>query len=286
MAVTLLTDSTDDKSALLEALASIPNPAGHPVHIYDDGECRARAVEQFRGHPNVLAFQGGHPCWRKITDPLLFTAPGEEAIILDPDLYFPNHFTFEPTPEQGVLLMWQKPNCLVPPETTWAAFDAPARLAHHVDIGVGHMRTPLDLDWLDWFLGKLGGKALPRSMHVEAITWSALAMRMGGGHLDPTRWLCWHRSQWKRVQLLLGRKGAKLLRGEALAEAKCFHAGGAAKWWLDEAHRNGWLDFERRLDQASPLVPFVELRREDYTRERKLKDALRSLGYYRLIGES
>ncbi len=285
LSLALLTDAPDDKERLLEALSAIPNPKGHPIAVFDEVDSKERAADKFRGRRHLLAFQQGHPCWRKITDPLLHSADGEEAIILDPDLYFPNRFTFEPTPSSGILLMWQKPNCLFPPETTFSAFAA-TKLAHHVDIGVGHIRAPLDLEWLDWFLGRIGGVDLPRSMHVEAITWSALAMQAGGGHLDPKRWLCWHRSQLKRLKLKLGVPGTSILEGEALAEAKCFHAGGAAKWWLADAKAKGLLDCDNLLDEPSTVMPFVELSESRYALERNLKGALRKIGYYRLAGES
>ncbi len=63
-------------------------------------------------------------------------------VLLDPDLYFPNTFRFEPTPEQGILLMWQRPNCLLPHKTVRAAMDAGIPLARHVDIGVAQWRGP------------------------------------------------------------------------------------------------------------------------------------------------
>ena len=50
-----------------------------------------------------------------MTDPLLLSRPGEEMLLLDPDLYFPNRFLFEATPSNGLSLMWQRPN--LPPPT-------------------------------------------------------------------------------------------------------------------------------------------------------------------------
>ena len=51
-------------------------------------------------------------------------------------------------------------------------------------------------------------------MHVEAIVWAALAMRSGGGYLDPEHWHCWRNSQWKRVLRRLGASGRTVLRSE------------------------------------------------------------------------
>src|SRR5262249_20653014 len=152
---------------------------------HDQAEADRRADDRLARYPNVRRFRQGHPCWRKITDPSLFAADGEEMVLLDPDLYFPNAFSFEPTPERGILLMWQRPNCLLPPEAVRAAIAASFRLAHHVDIGVCHARSPIDWDWLERFLGAIGGPDIPRIMHVEALVWSAMAMHAGGGYLDP-----------------------------------------------------------------------------------------------------
>ena len=65
------------------------------------------------------------------------------------------------------------------------AYEAGIQLAHHVDIGVAHVRNTLDLSWLDRLIAQLGGTAIPRAMHVEAIVWAALAMHVGGGYLNP-----------------------------------------------------------------------------------------------------
>ena len=158
-------------------------------------------------------------------------------VLLDPDLYFPNRFAFEPTPAQGLRLMWQQPNCLLPSTVVRTALTAGIPLARHVDIGVAHWRRSEDLaelEWLDRLLGKLGGTSLPHVPHVEAIIWAAMAMRFGGGYLDPSKWVCWRRTQRKRILRKLGADGQRLLRSEPLSEMKCFHAGGEAKSWLPD----------------------------------------------------
>jgi hypothetical protein len=284
--LTLITDSPADKQTLIEAVSQIANPQQQKWQVFDELEAGERATEQFKGLESLQAFRHGHPCWRKLTDPLLFSPPGEEVIILDPDLYFPNRFTFEPTPENTLLLMWQQPNCMFPPESVKRAMQIPVKLAHHVDIGVAHVRAPIDLEWFDWLVKELGGTNLPRSMHIEAIIWSAMAMKMGGGHLNPERWLCWHRTQWKRVQLKLGVAGTQILKQEKLATAKCFHAGGPAKWWLADAYKAGILNQNQELSEPSPTIPFVELTPEMFQAERRFKDTLEGLGYYKLFGAS
>jgi hypothetical protein len=278
----LITDSPRDKEQLSETLATLDARA-HRWTVYSEEDLAAREDALFANHDNLRAFRRGHPCWRKITDPLLLSDPGEELILLDPDLYFPNRFQFEPTPQDGLLLMWQQPNCLFPPEVVRSAIGSGIQLAHHADIGVAHWRAAADLDWLDWLVGTLGGKNLPRIMHVEAIVWAALAMRVGGGHLDPTYWKCWRRSPAKRVMTKLGVSGLSILKSEPWSRLKCFHAGGEAKWWLHAARESGLLDGAATHSQAGSILPFVELKPAQYARELALKRALQALGYYQIF---
>lgn len=280
----LITDSPEDKQMIDEVVSKIENPQSHLWKVIDQAEADAQADEQFKGFENLKTFRFGHPCWRKVTDPLLFTNDGEEMIILDPDVYFPNKFTFEPTPEKTLLLMWQPPNCLCPPEYVYAAINAPVKLAHHVDIGVAQLRPPIDLEWMDWFVGRLGGKNISKKyMHVEAIAWSALAMKMGGSYLNPQRWVCFRHSHWKRIFLKAGVSGVRILQMENLASAKCFHAGGIAKWWLVDAAERGLIESKNELNQPSPTMPFVELTPQRYDWEQRIKGVLHGLGYYSLI---
>jgi hypothetical protein len=281
--IKLITDSEEDKQDLLHALASVANPHDHQWQIFSKPEADDRAAEQFRGLPHLQAFRNGHPCWRKITDPLLFAAKSEEMIILDPDLYFPNKFTFESTPEQTLLLMWQPPSCLQPLETVQAAFAASVKLAHHVDIGVAQWRKPVDLTWLDWLLGALGGETIPHSMFVEAIVWSALAMKLGGAYLDTQRWHCWYNDHWKRVLIKRGFSITRLLEMENMKQVKCFHATGPCKWWLKEALESGRLNGGKTLDKPSKLSALTEFTPGRYQLEQNIKDLLRKIGYYSLI---
>jgi hypothetical protein len=280
--VHLITDSDADKQALSEAVAALDTKA-HRWDVYSEDDLTPREEAIFAGRANLRAFRRGHPCWRKITDPLLLSEPGAELVLLDPDLYFPNRFQFEPTPQTGLLLMWQRPNCLYPPEVVRTAMNAGIRLAHHVDIGVAHWRASTDLDYLDWLIGKLGGANLPRVMHVEAIVWAALAMREGGGHLDPAYWHCWDRTPAHRVMNKLGVSGQRILKSEPWATIKCFHAGGPAKWWLHEARKSGMLDSVAEHSQPGRVIPYVELTPAHFARERALKRVLRTLGYYQIF---
>ncbi len=282
----LITDASSDKSILVEAVKEEAPNLRHTISVIAEQELADAEASTFATLSNLRTFRHGHPCWRKITDPLLLGKSGAELVLLDPDLYFPNRFCFEPTPRSGLLLMWQKPNCLFPPEVVRAAIKAKIPLARRVDIGVAHWQAGVDLDWLDWLINRLGGAHLPRVMHVEAIVWAAIAMRQGGGHLDPTLWVCWRRSQLKRVRRKLGTDGHRILHSESWRRMKCFHAGGEAKWWLAAAHAAGELQGGTPHLEPGRVLPFVELIPPSYEREQKVKGVLHRLGYYTLFGSN
>jgi hypothetical protein len=283
----LVTDSATDKQVLLDEVGTLE--AGRfskqRFAVFSEADLETREAEIFARYPNIKAFRRGHPCWRKVTDPILLSGGGQEMIVLDPDIYFPNRFCFEETLKDGLLLMWQKPSCLLPANVVDNAMRSGISLAHHTDIGVAQWTMPVDLAWLDWLLGKLGSPNLPRSMHVESIVWAALAMRMGGGYLDPSAWLCWRRTQFKRVARKLGTSGSAILRGEPWADIKCFHAGGEAKWWLSEAKNKGFLDSrEVKSRKLSPL-PFEELTPQVFAGIERRRLWLTRSGYYSLFSQ-
>ena len=281
LAVHLITDSKADAHALTEA-TQLLGMAAHTCSVTAEEELADAESTLLANLPNLRAFRHGHPCWRKITDPLLLSQPGEELVLLDPDLYFPNRFTFEQTPATGLLLMWQKPNCLLPPEVVRGATQSGIKLARHVDIGVSHWRAGADLEWIDWLIAKLGGTSLPRMMHVEAIVWAAIAMREGGGYLDPSLWVCWHRTQTKRLRRKLGADGNAILASEPWPTLKCFHAGGEAKWWVP-GHAATLPTSPAGITRAGTVKPFVELTPAHYEREQRLKNMIGNLGYYKLF---
>jgi hypothetical protein len=283
MSVTLITDGADDKKAIEDVLAKLGGGALKNWRVCDQAETDGRALDMYASYPHLAAFRRGHPCWRKITDPLLFAPPGEEIVLLDPDLYFPNFFTFERTPTQSLLLMWQRPHCLLPDETVAAAYRAGVKLAHHTDIGVAQFHNRLELEWLDWLIGQLGGSDLPRKMHVESIVWAALAMRIRGGYLNPRHWHCWRNTPFKRVALRFAFPGPQLLRFEAFRTIKCFHGGGVAKWWLREARERGYFGAPTELVSESSCRPFEELTQRTYQRGQRLKRLARRLGFYALF---
>lgn len=281
--IVLITDGPRDVLELRDAVNHLKCPREHEVSVVDNAELADVEASLFRSLPALRAFRHGHPCWRKITDPVLLSSPGDELIILDPDIYFPNRFRFEDTPPDGLLLMWQKPNCLVPPEVVRLAMQNRIALARHVDIGVAHWRASTELDWLDWVLAKLGGSLIPKAMHVEAIVWAAIAMRQGGGYLDSRYWKCWRRSYLKRIITKCGVDGSRLLDVEPWRTIKCFHAGGEAKWWLAELAQRG-IPGRPTIHAGSGVVtPFLNLTPDRYEREQKCKTWLRRLDYYELL---
>lgn len=282
--LTLITDGADDRTAIQAEIDRVGVPARHRVAVHAQDEADRRAAERFARHPHLAAFRHGHPCWRKITDPLLFAAPSAEVIVLDPDLYFPNRFRFESTPAHGILLMRQKPHCLLPDDVVRRAYQQGIRLAHHTDIGVAQWRNDVDLDHLDRLVQQLGGSALPRAMHVESIVWAALAMHLGGGYLDPTHWHCWRNAPWKRIWRKLGAGGRAVLAVERFAGMKCFHGGGIAKWWIPEALAAGDVAPPRDIVSSHPPEPFIELTPAVYERTLRLKGWARKAGLYRLLG--
>jgi hypothetical protein len=285
--LSLITDSESDKARLFDEMARHTTTLdlhGSSWRVFSFSDLDGSEETLFAPYSHLRNFRRGHPCWRKITDPILLTPDHREMIVLDPDLYFPNRFRFQETPHSGLLLMWQKPTCLFPPEVVETALNAKIRLAHHTDIGVAQWRLPIDLEWLDWLIGKLGSPSLPRSMHVESIVWAALAMRIGGGYLDPQHWLCWHRSQYKRLLLKLGVSGKYILSKERLAGVKCFHAGGEAKWWLSDADTAGLLDQKRCVAKMLIPEPFTELTPKEFGVLQRNRRWLRRFGYYSLFG--
>ncbi len=284
MHLCFVTDSLSDKCILQQEVDRFPHAGQHSWIVYTSDDLRDSEATTFARYPNLRRFRNGHPCWRKITDPVLLSKDGEEMVILDPDVYFPNRFRFEQTPQTGLLLMWQNLNCLLPSEVVSRAMEGGIPLARHVDIGIAQWRTPIDFEWLERLLGILGaGSPLPHVMHVEAVVWAALAMYLGGGSLDPNSWRCWRRTQLKRLLHRIGVSGPRLLRFEPFATVKCFHAGGEAKYWLEAAKHSGWMDCGNFLTEPGPVLPFVELTPSRYNCEQRMKRLLRNCGYYRVF---
>jgi hypothetical protein len=166
----LIADDTEEQRILVAETAAYARPGRAVISVISEEEVADRIADRFPGLEGLRALHQGHPCWRKIIDPLALSAPEEEIIVADPDLFFPNRFDFEPMPQQGVLMMRQGPNCLYPPAAVRAAFDHGLRLANHVDIGVAQVRAgTIDPEWLDWAVRPLVQSQLSSFMHIEAI---------------------------------------------------------------------------------------------------------------------
>jgi hypothetical protein len=231
--LTVITDGPEDVTRITEAF-KVHIESGR-VSVFTRRDADERAATYYKGLDGVAWFRNGHPCWLKITDPPLFSEPNQEMILVDPDVFFPNRFRFEQTPEKGILLMRQKPNCLFPPNAVRSTFRAGYALADHTDIGIAQLVEPLSGHWLDEFIGRVGRDNLPVwSMHIESIVWAAWAMHAGGGYLDPGVWKCWHNAHWKRLALKLGMPPWKAVANEPFHRLKCFHATGPAKEMLME----------------------------------------------------
>lgn len=280
----LVADDAEEQRILAAETADYAIPGRGAIEVIGKEEISDLLAARFPGKAGLRALHEGHPCWRKIIDPLVLSEPEEEIIVADPDLLFPNRYAFEATPAEGVMVMRQGPDCLYPPPAVRAAFDLGVRLANHVDIGVGQLRAgAVDPDWLDWLCAGLDLARFRPFMHIEAILWSAMAMRFGGRHLAPSAWLCWERGKLKRLAVAAGMPGHWTLRLEPLGRVKCIHVSGPSKWWVTEAIASGSLK-ERLNDCRAPSAgpAYVELTRAGYEREQRLKALVGRLGLYRL----
>jgi hypothetical protein len=278
----LLTDTPEDQVRLQQAFAGLMR-----IKVQVSDELWEADGNPMRRYAGLEKLRRGHPCWRKLTDPMLLAREGDEVVIVDPDVYFPRRFSFEKVGDGTLRLMWQKPNCLLPFSVVQTAFAKGIAMADHVDIGVAQYRAPLDLEWLNWLVESLG--EMPRVMHVEAILWSCLAMRMGGGYLNSDRWCCWSNTQWKRVLQKAGATPARMLSAEDFRSCLAFHAGGTAKTWLaapgvgESLKRLAGLPGGKPLGAATvrPFVPFTEEKFEWLRRRGRI---LKAMGYYKILG--
>jgi hypothetical protein len=278
----LLTDTPGDQEQLQRAFAGLGRiKVQLSDELWEDG---GNPMRKFAG---LEKLRKGHPCWRKLTDPMLLARDGDEVLIVDPDVYFPRRFSFQKVGDGTLRLMWQKPNCLLPFSVVQMAFAKGIAMADHVDIGIAQYRAPLDLEWLNWLVESLG--ETPRVMHVEAILWSCLAMRMGGGYLDSDRWYCWANTQRKRLLKKAGATPARMLSAEDFRSCLAFHAGGTAKAWLAAPGVGDSLKELAGLPGGKPLGagtvrPFVPFTKEKFEWLRKRGRILKAIGYYKLVG--
>jgi hypothetical protein len=281
-AIHLLTDTRGDQELLQQAFVGLGR-----INVQISDELWADSSNPMRKYAGLERLRKGHPCWRKLTDPMLLAREGDEVVIVDPDVYFPRRFSFQKVGDGSLRLVWQKPNCLLPFSVVETAFAKGIAMADHVDIGIAQYRSPLDLDWLNWLVESLG--ELPHVMHVEPIIWAGLAMRMGGGYLDSDRWYCWANTQRKRLLKKAGAMPARMLRGEDFRSCLAFHAGGTAKAWLTTPGAGDLLKELAGSPGGKPLGPetvrpFVPFTKGKFEWLRKRARILRRVGYYKFVG--
>lgn len=275
----LIADNHDERKLLESETANYAVSGQSVIDVIAQEEVSDRLADTFPGLDGLRALHEGHPCWRKIIDPIALSASEDEIIVTDPDLYFPNQFDFEPTDDSGVKMMRQGPNCLYPPDAVRLAFEKNIRLANHVDIGVAQLRAgAIEPEFLDRLGRFLATDQFRSYMHIEAIIWSAIAMRIGGYHLDPKVWRCWERGRIKRLAVAAGFPGQHTLRFEPLSRVKCIHVSGPSKWWVQKGLENGTLkEYSNRICGATKGPDYVELLRPAYEREQRLKSIVRGV---------
>jgi hypothetical protein len=282
LSVNILTDAPEDAAAVERATTPLFAGTRHSLRIIDEIEARERANFYYADFPAIRRFREGHPCWRKVTDPQMYAEWGEEVIILDPDVYFPNPFAFEPAPDFGIALMWQRPNCLLPEDVVRRAFRHQITMADHTDIGVCQFYGPLNLFYLEEVINRLSKEPLPRSMHVESIVWAALAAKWGGGHFLPQVWHCYANTVRSRIARRFGRSGIDCLKRLNFKYMKAIHAGGEAKHWLVEAERAGVLSARQTNVIPTPKVRYQVFRKGKFERKFLLRRVVAKIGLARL----
>jgi hypothetical protein len=98
LSLTLITDSDENRKDLIGLLDQIIATRGTQQCR---SACTAKPISMnsrqssSSGYHHLQTFRRGHPCWRKITDPVLLSEEDQEMVIFDPDVYFPNRFRFE-----------------------------------------------------------------------------------------------------------------------------------------------------------------------------------------------
>src|SRR5262249_36930747 len=80
-AIHLLTDTPRDQEQLQQAFADLKRIKVHVSdELWEDGG------NPMRKYAGLEKLRKGHPCWRKLTDPMLLAPEGYELVIVDPDV--------------------------------------------------------------------------------------------------------------------------------------------------------------------------------------------------------
>ena len=185
------------------------------------------------------AFRKGHPCWRKVTDPLLLSEPGAELVLLDPDVYFPNRFRFRrPRRPRGVAADVAEAQLPASPRgrsrAPWTAGlrARPPRRYRRLALARGQ---PILNGSTGCFRSSLANGRRAAAHDARRSHRLGRHRHARGRRLSrpPPLWVCWHRTQAKRLRLKLGTPAkAYSRRASPGPRMKCFHAGGEAKWWV------------------------------------------------------
>jgi hypothetical protein len=101
----LVVDNADEARVFETEVQSIKLPEGSRIEVITKDLVSDLLAQRYPGKQGLRALHEGHPCWRKIIDPLVLSAPEDEIIVADPDLLFPNLYRFEQTPAEGVMMM-------------------------------------------------------------------------------------------------------------------------------------------------------------------------------------
>ena len=86
----LLTDTPEDREQLQRAFAGFRR-----IKVRLSDELWENGGNPMRKYAGLEKLRKGHPCWRKLTDPMLLAREGDEVVVVDPDVYFPRRFSFE-----------------------------------------------------------------------------------------------------------------------------------------------------------------------------------------------
>src|ERR1700726_3018556 len=83
--LSLITDSREDAVLLSNELAelqTIERSAKRSTEVFSASDLLDAELERLVKHQHIRSFRLGHPCWRKITDPLLLSDDTDEMIVL------------------------------------------------------------------------------------------------------------------------------------------------------------------------------------------------------------
>ncbi len=172
-----------DGSLTAEDLERLAAGLGEPA-VVPRREADERMDELLAARPAARAFRAANPLAAKLLDATLL-APGDELAYCDADVLFLRPFSrlFELPAGAGALFMTDPQNAYS--VRSWHLLREPRlRLAARVNSGILVFRqTCLDLDLLEWFLGRPQYRFAP--VWVEQTCWALLGHQAACHLLDP-----------------------------------------------------------------------------------------------------